>query len=296
MESKVIAWLLEPDNPGVRVRTMTELCGTPDDSADANTVRQQVSQWLDAARDRTWMSKKGLALNYGLTALAEAGLRRVDMPMDDVVDKVLSLPYDGGCGFMMILRALVMLGYGKDARIKHWLAETMETQLPDGGWLCLHRVRKLDRVPKSCIKAAMHALLLAAEMKKRRLPALDGTNKLLSYFLKRDLFYRMDGSQRLVLERKPGKRMTDVYFPIEVMRIGLPLLLDAIATLGEGRAPELNEAWELLDSKRDSQGKVLLEGTMSKSYLPKEGVGRPSKWATFYALHAWKAREEQKRL
>ena len=35
-------------------------------------------------------------------------------------------------------------------------------------------------------------------------------------------------------------------------------------------------------------GKYILDGTLSKSYFPKERVGKPSKWVTFYALLAEK--------
>ena len=76
------------------------------------------------------------------------------------------------------------------------------------------------------------------------------------------------------------------------MRVGFPLLLDALAALGVGWAPELQEAWDLLEQKRDPQGKIVLEGTLGKSYLLKERVGRPSKWATLYAWLAWAGRGE----
>jgi len=37
-------------------------------------------------------------------------------------------------------------------------------------------------------------------------------------------------------------------------------------------------------------GRVILSGTLTKSYLPKERAGKPSHWATFYALLAEKER------
>jgi len=85
--------------------------------------------------------------------------------------------------------------------------------------------------------------------------------------------------------------MTDAFFPVEVQRVGLPVLLEALATLGAGRALELQEAWQLLDGKTDDQGRVRLDGTLAKSYLSRERVGKPSKWATLYASPAWQARD-----
>jgi hypothetical protein len=283
-------WLLEPGNPAVRVRALAELCGMPSKHPELIKARQSVSSWIDAARDHGWMSKKGLIVTYSLTALAESGLTRADIPIDSVVDRVLAEPFDAGCGDMMMLRALVMLGYDDDLRLKVRLNQMVDTQLPDGGWLCLHRLRKLKRIPKTCIKSAMHALLLAGELQKRG-SSFAGVEELVAYFVRRRLFYRTDDPARLVLDCRPGWRTVDVFFPIEVMRVGLPVLLEALATLGAGDMPECQEAWDLLRSKTNSLGRVILEGTLSKSYLPKERVGQPGKWPTLYALLALKARE-----
>jgi hypothetical protein len=117
-----------------------------------------------------------------------------------------------------------------------------------------------------------------------------GDGPLIGYFLRRRLFYRTDDPTRLVLNDHPGRRMTDAFFPSEYFRVGLPVLLEALAVLGAGEAPELREAWRLLEEKKDPEGRLLLEGTLplNKSYLPKERVGKPSKWATLYACLAWK--------
>ena len=133
----------------------------------------------------------------------------------------------------------------------------------------------------------MHGLLLAGELKKRGIE-IPGSGELVNYFLKRRLFYRMDKPDQLVLNL-PGRRMTDAFFPHEYFHIGLPALLESLATLGAGKAIELDEAWELLEGKKDSQGRIPLEGTLpgNKAYLPKERVGKPSKWATLYSCLAW---------
>lgn len=148
----------------------------------------------------------------------------------------------------------------------------------------MHRVRKMKKVPKSCMRAAMHGLLLAGELKKRGL-YFNGNDRLIQYFLKRRLFYRTDNPTQVVV-----RGMNEVFFPIEYFRVGLPLLLEALSTLGRGKSLELQEAWNILEEKRDHQGRIILEGTLplNKSYLPKERIGKPSKWATLYAYLAWK--------
>lgn len=289
VDNELISWLLEESNPWVRLRALTGLCDLPEDHDEVKSSRLRVIQTLDAARDLSWMEQKGLALIYNLTALAESGLTREDVTIDPIVDKLMLLPFEAGCGDMMLLRALVMLGYGSDSRVNERIEQAADMQLEDGGWLCLQRVMKMNRTPKSCIKADMHGLLLFGELKKKAI-APDCSGRLIEYFLKRRLFYRMDNPTELVLNSRPGWRMTDVFFPIEVMRVGLPILLDAFAVLGTGRAPELEEAWRLLEEKADWQGKVGLDGTLSKAYLPKERVGKPSKWGTLYACLALKNR------
>lgn len=294
IDKQTLNWLLEEENPGVRVRTLTGLCGLPDDDAQVIAARELVVQTLDQARDMSWMDDtRPTPPVRGLIALAESGLTRDCLPIDTLVDRFLSqFYYDVNCGDFIILRSLVMLGYGDDLRLQHCLNRATEVQLPDGGWLCLHRVNKMKRVPKSCIKANMHALLLSGEMKKRGM-LFPNVDSLVEYFLKRRLFYRMDNPKQLVLNYRSGYRMTDVYFPIEMQRVGLPLLLDAFAAIGVGDAPELKAAWDILKLKQDEHGKVKLEGTLAKSYLPKERVGRPGKWVTLYTLLANKARDAQ---
>jgi len=286
----IVNWLLENDNPGVRVRTLVGLCSYPENHPLVKEARQRVIQQLKSAHDFSWITLKGQILVYNLTALAEMGLTCDDIPTEPIVDWLLSQPFDANCADLMALRAMVMLGYANDNRVIEHLEQMEDARLADGGWLCLHRVRKMDRMPKSCIKVNMHGLLLAGELKKRGVE-IAGTEELVHYFLKRGMFYRMDKPDQLVLNL-PGRRMTDVFFPNEYFHVGLPVLLEAMTALGVGKARELNEAWSLLDAKKDQQGKIRLEGTLpgNKAYLPKEQVGKPSKWATLYAYLAWKNR------
>jgi hypothetical protein len=118
-----------------------------------------------------------------------------------------------------------------------------------------------------------------------------GNDERLLYFLKRRLFYRMDKPGQFVLNQ-PGRRMADVFFPQEYFHVGLPVLLEAFAALGAGEAVELSEAWSLLEGKKDEHGRIPLEGTLpgKKAYLPREGIGKPTKWGTLYAYLAWKNR------
>jgi len=71
----------------------------------------------------------------------------------------------------------------------------------------------------------------------------------------------------------------------------LDWLLEAFTALGAGREPVLREAWDMLDAKQDALGRIKLEGTLPKPYLPRERVGKPGKWVTLYAWLAYQGRD-----
>jgi hypothetical protein len=199
--------------------------------------------------------------------------------------------FDGACGDALLLRALVSLGYNAHSIVRGWLDAFSKSILPDGGFLCLHLRPVFKYTPKSCMKANLNVLLMLAECKKHGLE-FECSDKLLHYFMKRKVFYRSDSPDTLVLGGRPGKRIIDNYFPAEPSRVGLPRLLYAFSVLGAGNKLELKEAWRSMLQKKDGEGKFILEGTLAKPYLPKERVGKPSKWVTLYALLAEKYRGE----
>ena len=287
IDNALTQWLLEPDNPAVHYRTQTEILNKA-------AGKQPVIDWLNEKLPAGWREQNGLWRTYYLTAIAECGLSIDDMRLDK--DAALLLhggngAVDNGCGDFMHLRALIRLGLGNEPLVKDALSSIPKRQLPDGGFLCLHRLDKLKYTPKSCVKANMHALMLCAEGRKKgvELAFADG---LLSYFWNHNIFYRTDHPDTLILPAREGWRTVDTFFPFEVMRVGLQNMVEALCALGFGNDPRLDEAWNLLENQRDESGKYLLKGTLTKAYLPKERIGKPSKWVTFYALLAKKESEQ----
>ncbi len=151
--------------------------------------------------------------------------------------------------------------------------------------------RLLEKKParKGCYKAGLAALLLYAECKLRGSP-LPGEQQLLEYFLKRDVFYDSHEKTRLLLDENQGWRSIDNFFPVETMRIGLPLTMAALSVLGVGNHPALARAWGILEQKKQENGRYLLEGTLTKQPCKFGNVGEENKWITFYALLAEKYR------
>ncbi len=277
-----VQWLLGDDHPAVKYRTRTEILG---ETAD----KEPVIAWLRNFLPAGWEECEGLWSVYYLTAAAECGLTFEDISLNR--EKAVRFGNAGrfeyGCGDYMRLRALVRLGLAAEPGVAGMIGSLAGKQLPDGGFLCLHRADKMNRVPKSCVKADMHALMFCAECKKKGI-GTDIEEPLLDYFWKHNLFYRTDAPGTLILNAREGWRTTDTFYPFEVMRVGLQNIAEAFCALGYGKDSRLSEAWDILNGKKDQDGRYILNGTLTKSYLPRERVGKPSKWVTFYALLARK--------
>ena len=284
MESDVIYWLLEDSNPAIKYRTQTEILG---ETADKSPVGAWVSDFLPA----DWTEREGLWSTYYLSTIAECGLTFEDIQLDKekAIHFGTNYRFEHSCGDYMRLRALVRMGLGEDA--VNIVSNSIDKQLPDGGFLCLHRLEKLKRIPKSCVKANMYALMFCAECKKKGI-SIAIEEPLLDYFWNYNLFYRTDTPEALILNTREGWRTIDAFYPFEVMRVVLHNIVESFCALGYGNDSRLNEAWDILNSKKTPDDKYILNGTLTKSYLPKERVGKPSKWVTFYALLAEKEKYE----
>jgi hypothetical protein len=232
------------------------------------------------------------SLRY-LTACAEHGLSRdprLDGAVAHAVDFLIEkehadMRHDySGCSNALLLRALVMLGYHDAPGVPGLLARYAASQLEDGGFICRRLLQqRLDR--KSCFRASLAALLLYAECERKGISLL-GDDLLVDYFVRRDVFYHSDDKETLVVGGTPGWRPIDTFFPVESMRIGLPVTMAALAILGAGRDPALDRAWALLADKRNARGWYVLEGTLAKQPCTWGTVGEENAWVTFYALLA----------
>lgn len=281
-QSDRINWLLEDSNPAVKYRTQTELLGLAGD-------RGKVADWLIDRLPANWPEAKGLWFNYYITAFAECGLSFEDLP-GEAIEKAFALfdeNIDCGCGEFMLLTALMKLGLQNHPAMERITAALPGRSLPDGGFVCQRIVNKLDHVPKSCYKADIHALFFVAECRKKGL-SVKKFQALIDYFLGRNLFYKSGDRTALVIDAQEGWRSIDAFYPFEPMRAGIQNIVEAFCALGYGDDRRLQEAWRFLEKNQDEAGRVILKGTLTKSYLPKtkEKVGMPSKWATFYALLA----------
>lgn len=300
MNDGVLRWLLEDDNPAVKYRAMTELCGaSPDESRNVYDLIWETKPIINMLKKQDeyglWSDKDygaHTSLRY-LTAFAEHGLRadeRLDRVSRITVDTLREYDKKGdlaGCAAPLTLRALVMLGYHEMSGVSELIGKFAGAQLSDGGFMCK---MKLDKKPerKSCYKAAVAALLLYAECKRRGI--LPGNaDALHDYFLRRDVFYSSDKTKTMYpADGRLGWRFIDNFFPVEPMRMGLPLIVAALSVLGAGRHRALDESWKLLKGKENENGRLCLEGTLTKQPCGFGKLGEENKWMTFYAMLAEK--------
>lgn len=282
--SELMNWLLEDSNPAVKWRTQTELMGEMGD-------KESVVQWIFNKIPDNWLDTKGLRFHYYITALAECGLSYEDTPKEAIV-KAFAIYDEGidcGCADFMLLTALMKLGLSNHPSMQRIIHEIEKCSLPDGGYVCQRILNKLDYIPKSCYKADVFALFFIAECKKKGIN-IASFQPLIDYFLNRNLFYKSTDKKELVISGREGWRTIDTFYPFEPMRVGLQNVVEAFCALGYGDDERLKEAWTLLNKHKDGTGKVILDGTLTKSYLPntREKEGKPSKWVTFYTLLAEK--------
>ncbi|MDR0287304.1 MAG: hypothetical protein LBI03_06345, partial [Clostridiales bacterium] len=226
---------------------------------------------------------------HALSALTEYGLTRDDIDIDRYVDRLItSTNFRDGCGEGFLLRNLVALGYSGHPAVKKELPIALATQQSDGGYPCISKNPRINKpnVPhKSCFQMTTSYLLLSAEMCKKGIDCPQ-SNGLADYFLSRNVLYRHDDPTRFVIDCH-----ATTFHPPVCTRIGLHMILYALSILGRGKALECKKAWDILDSKRNDEGKYILDGSLTKPYIKMERPGKPSKWVTFYALLARKKKD-----
>ena len=303
---QVLDWLLEPSNPSVRYRTMTELLDRKKDDVEVVQAREQigssqmVTQILSKMHpDGYWLQKKpttneivGDGVEYGayatthfcLAYLAELGLDRQNPQVSSAADRYLKLQKTDGdfyrhlsCLYGHNIRTFILLGYRQDSRVQKSIDLMLTTERPDGGYLCdLHEGKYKTKVVKSCIRGSVKTLLAFSELQEYW--DHPRCQSLVEYFMKRNVLFRTSD-----LEKAINHDVTRTSFPI-TWRAGLTEMVYALSKMGYGANDELNRAWEILDNKRDAKGKYRLDWTPTQALLKPGKRGEPNKWVTFYAL------------
>jgi len=305
----VLDWLLDADNPSVRYRALVELLDRPVDDAIAQEAKALIPESAPVRKIFARMHPEGYWLHRGigdgvayahpasthfvLAYLAELGMDRCDERVAMAVERYLSLrapdrpnpsrweiPPDyrnhQSCLYAYNLRTLVLLGYRDDPRIQERVEVLLNDARRDGGYLCDRP--SFGARTKSCIRGSIKALTAFAA-----LPELWDTSRcqdLVDYFIRRRLYFRMSRPQEII-----RGELTRTSFPF-VISGSLLEPLYALSVMGYGQHPALQEAWACLDTKRDGQGRYILDWYPTAIPFNPGPKGQPSKWVTLYAYLA----------
>jgi hypothetical protein len=305
---RTIEWLLDGD-AAIRWQTLRDLVDASDPIV--KRARKQVAREGWGARllakqdpEGTWARKKssddGLyspkwtSTTYTMLLLRDFGLPAENRQARKACKALLEggMQPDGGinygmwakwirrgetCVTGMVLSILRDFKY-EDSRLDTIASHLLEQQMPDGGWNC----QRANGATHSSVHTTISVLegLRSYERHRRtRLAAVRAAQKRGREFL---LVHRLFRSHRTGEIIKPI--FTRFSFPprwhYDVLRA-----LDYFQAVGAPRDERLADAIDLVESRRSTDGRWLLENSYrGKTYFQLERVGAPSRWNTLRAL------------
>ena len=305
----VYDWLLEPDEPSIRFRTLRDLENRASDDPELRESQAQIPNrgWAaDILRERgssgCWVAEgslyrpKYISTNWKLLVLADLGLTRSNPAVRTSADlwiERFSTP-DGGfgtdgasqghlCLVGNTARAAIQFGYENDPRVRRAMQWLVEHAHHLGGWSCWGAGRNLDSweglsafavYPRSKWTRGMHS---AVE---------NGAE----FFLERELHQQGARYPPWYRTHYPTHYYYDLLVGLDLMTaLGFAddrRLRFALRWLRERRRPD--GRWNLDALHPDVQGPVArwFRDHPSQRPIPfgLEPVGKPSKAVTFLAL------------
>lgn len=306
---EIYEWLLEPADPSVRYRTLVELMDRGG-SEEALEVRKSIPESEPVKKlmetmhpDGYWLQKDykgritGDGVDYGsfatthfcLSYCAELGLDRSQPFIEKAALRYLSLQKEDGdwwahisCLYNYNIRTFIMLGFRADERVQKAIDLMLNTYRPDGGYLCDMHEKGKGKPPKSCIRGSAKALLAFSELPEYW--EHERCRELVDYFLIRNGIFRRNDPKRFVSRDMEGDS-----FPI-TWGTNVWEILHALSKMGYGKDERLCDAWKLMESRTNSDGRYLLNRTPARCAWKVGKTGEPNKWITLYCLLAEKYR------
>jgi hypothetical protein len=167
-EDRVVAWLLENDQPAVRYRALTDLLGRKPNDPAVRAARAQIGRVGWAADQLRQQGPKGFwerreprtvaeyvdflyfpayrSTNWRALVLADLGLDATDPRVRKIADLIFeyqlrlgspfNLFYEEVCRAGNTARMLARFGFGDDRRVRKLYDWLLEDQREDGGWNC----------------------------------------------------------------------------------------------------------------------------------------------------------------
>ena len=305
-----VSWLLEPENPSARYLTLFAGLAPPAGDRDLVAAQSAIptspparsildAQWPEGywMRPGVGYSPKHKATIWQVIFLAALGAPRTDA-IDRACAYILDhsrLPdgrfsaYKTARGAVVclngnLLRAMGQLGY-EDPRLEESLEVLAGTVVRDGFRCRFNTAAPLPATMRDglpCAWGAVKALgAFASIPAARRSPKVKaaietGTHLLLDADL---------ASGDYPTATRPSPLWQKFGFPLGYTS-DLLEALDVLGRLGVGYGVHLDAALEVVRSKRDREGRWLLEYTPENMWASFSQVGQPNKWVTLRALQA----------
>ena len=288
MEKHICEWLLEDENPEVKLRTLKEYLKYDDKNPEVIKAKENlinakiyVSILKKLHSDKIWDKFDALM------ALAEWGLTRKDVG-EEIDEEVFGLiketNFKMACAEAFLLRDLVKLGYYNEPIVKEEISSMVSFIKEDGGFGCISKNKKINdpkKPHKSCARLTVEYLLLAAELKLQGIE-MDFYSAITQYFLKRNIFYRTDDMKTPMVEV-----MTTAFYPPDPIKVGVHNIVYALRVLGISLDSEaMRCGMEVLNKYRLTHGTYKISGYKSVPAFKPGKKDEKNKWITLYAYMA----------
>ncbi len=300
-----VAWLLDSD-PGIRWQVLRDLVGAEDEIVAAArarvategwgarllSLRGEDGQWAGGAcfpAQHEWSDAEGqpwtstlhtleLLRDFGIDPTSEQAVETIALVRGNCRWEHAGQPFFSGeveaCINGRTLALGAYFGQDVDAVVGRLLGE----QLDDGGWNCWTEYGSVRSSFHTTI-CVLEGMLAYERVGGRTAAVADARRRGEEYLLERGLFRRRStgevGDPAWLQFSFPVRWHYDVLRALEYFR--------AVGNVPDTR---IDEAVELLRSKRQPDGTWLLENTHpGQVHFPlEEGDGRPSRWNTLRAL------------
>jgi hypothetical protein len=291
-----IDWLLEGD-PSIRWQVMRDLTDAPSAEVIAERAKVARTGWGAALLERQeddgqWgggtYSPKWISTTYTLLQLRDLGPDPDDPVVREAVEKVREYvafgpkrPFFEYLSETCVVGIILALGsyYGVGDGVESQLDRLADQQLEDGGWNC--------EAPMRSSRSSFNTTILALEglLAYQRATGV-ATGELRhrgeEYLLDRHLFRSLSTGRVVQSRWKLFSFPTRWHY--DVLR-GLDYLRDAEVEVD----PRWDEALELVESKRDSEGRWPLQNRHTgREHFVMEEPGKPSRWNTLRSLRVLK--------
>lgn len=282
---QVISWLLENDTPEIKYRTTVELLGKSKENKEVKESYNQLlsSNCLSVVMEKFKSNNKWEHVN-ALLALAEFGLTREDVMIDEYVERIIKkLNRSMKCAKVLLLRNLVALGYYEHSWVQDEIGKALSNIREDGTVRCLDTGKKRNdsRLPEmGCYRQITTYLLLGAELKKKGI-ILRELDALVNFYISHDVMFHSEDLEKIII-----KDMTGTFYPIDHVHIGLQMIMYGLSIVSNGNYENYMKAWDLLDSYRNSEGRYILTESFTEPCFNVGTVEEANKWVTLYVLLA----------